>query len=168
MGRSTALATYARSVIWAGGAVALVGPGGTPLRSLDDDPGVVGRFDGPGHPDLATLLASHPGPLAIIVDDALGFEQEDEVLIDVATARRPDRRLLVAAVTDDADNLYGPSFVSSALKGGSVLLLSPKTHFQGAPFGISLARGSAFSGPPGRGYLRSGGEPVLVQVPLTS
>src|SRR6202012_6282916 len=55
-GRSTILATMARSLLAAGTQLGLVTPRPSPLRALADQPGVVAMFDGPelGAADFAT------------------------------------------------------------------------------------------------------------------
>ena len=71
-GRSTILATMARSFLAAGTQVILVTPRPSPLRALAAQPGVVAAFEGPelGAAEFAAAVGSFTGPGVVIIDDA--------------------------------------------------------------------------------------------------
>jgi len=167
MGRSTALATMARSIVDTGGAVILVAAEAAPFGCLDGHARVIARFGRPDDAGLDDLLRDHVGNLAVVIDNATSFPQDHPGLVGVIDSRRADRRILVSTSTEEVEGLYS-GIVPSVLKGASIILLSPKNHYLGTSFGMTLPRGTGFSGPPGRGFLRAGGEPALIQVPNAS
>ncbi len=71
-GRSTMLATMARSFLASGAQVIIVAPRPSPLRSLGGLPGVIRVFDGTGlaADDFAGVAAKFSGPGVVLIDDA--------------------------------------------------------------------------------------------------
>jgi S-DNA-T family DNA segregation ATPase FtsK/SpoIIIE len=172
-GRSTAVATLARSLMTQGTQVILVAPRPSALRSLAGAPSVVRLFDSATLDAEAFLDAVHrlSGPGVVLIDDA-------ELLRDcgagselAALVRRELRPQLGLVIAGDADN------VCSGFSGWQVdvkrarrgLLLSPQNFTDADLIGARVPRGLTGQPiQPGRGLLHlGGGDLVVVQVPLS-
>jgi DNA segregation ATPase FtsK/SpoIIIE, S-DNA-T family len=174
-GRSTALACVVRSLRGreSGGLpVLVIAPRPSPLRDLAGLPGVVDVLE--GGPDLAAeiedVLAEHPGPLAVVVDDAELVEDRhaDAVLERVVKGARDEHRVVVAAATtDDLLSSRFRGWLGAARRSRAGLLLSPASHIDGEVFDLRLPRSTSGGGPAGRGLLalRGHAEPVQVAQP---
>ncbi|MCF2528123.1 FtsK/SpoIIIE domain-containing protein [Yinghuangia soli] len=172
-GRSTALASAARSYLAAGTELIVLAPRESPLRALASVPGVVAVFDGPdvSVEEFLAAVDKAVGPTVVLVDDA-------ELLRDCAAgpeltriarrSLRPDVGLILAG---DADSICSgfSGWQVEAKKARRGLVLSPQNTMDGDLIGVRLPR--AFVGHPvhpGRGVLHLGdNEQVVVQVPAT-
>jgi DNA segregation ATPase FtsK/SpoIIIE, S-DNA-T family len=174
-GRSTALACVVHSLrgrATGGLPVLVITPRPSPLRELAGLPGVVDVLE--GGPDLGAeiddVLAEHPGPLALVVDDAELVEDRhaDSVLERVVKGARDEQRVVVAAATtDDLLSSRFRGWLGAARRSRAGLLLAPASHIDGEVFDLRLPRSTTGGGPAGRGLLaiRGQAEPVQVAQP---
>ncbi len=164
-GRSTTLLTIGRTLAAQGTRIVALVPRPSPLSALTSAQAEVTVLTGPEarSPDLTPFLGG--GPVAVLVDDAEELDPDNPSLNQLLTAGGVDHAVIVAGPVDEIRDAFR-GFLVQARKSGTGLLLSPKSHLDANMFGVSLPRGSAFSGPAGRGQLFVRGRYVsLVQVP---
>ncbi|MFB1047125.1 ATP-binding protein [Streptomyces chrestomyceticus] len=172
-GRSTALATIARSLLASRSQLVLAVPRPSPLRELAERDGVVACFeqDDIGHDELEEALsaASAEKPVIVVLDDAEVLEECD--------ARRVLRNLLehgfdegTALVLAGEEDRLRPRYpwldrVKRAHRG---LLLSPQERPAGDLIGVKTGD-SVIGSPitPGRGWLHLG-DGILMAVTVPS
>ncbi|MFJ2085546.1 FtsK/SpoIIIE domain-containing protein [Micromonospora chokoriensis] len=179
-GRTTAAATVVRALLRQGIGVLAVAPLQSPLpRLLPDDSGLrvlTGATFADSDLRAAVAAFGHQ-PYAVVVDDVdritvlpteQGFASSPTLLDDLAhPAARGQRALVVTA--DAAPLLTGfPSqltrLVNAVMMAGVRLVLAPNNRSAAVAHNITLEPDQYLSGPPGRGYLSVGRDPVLVQV----
>ncbi|MGP3973616.1 FtsK/SpoIIIE domain-containing protein [Streptomyces sp. 8N114] len=166
-GRSTSVCAAARSLLRAGLPLVVVTPKRSPLRELENEPGVLGvvRETTDAAP-LQELLerAAEDGRYAVVVDDAeLVYDTPlDSVLEAVVRSGVDGGHGLVAAGTTDSLTSQYRGFVRESRRARSGLLLSPQNNSEGELFNIRLPRATA-SGVAGRGLLVLSGEMLPVQ-----
>ena len=165
-GRSTTLLTIGRTLAAQGTRVVALVPRPSPLATLTSTQADVTVLTGSEarSPDLERFL-SLDGPLAVLVDDVEEIGPDDPALTALLAGGVTDRALIVAGPVDEVRDAFRGVLVQ-VRKSGTGLLLSPKSHLDANMFGVSLPRGSAFNGPPGRCQLFVRGRYVsLLQVP---
>lgn len=112
--------------------------------------------------ELAGFLDRAPADL-VVLDDVDRFAADD-TLLERLTA--PDAPALAATGLLDSFGFGATGLLKLArTRPGSVVLLCPPNHLVAANVGVTLERGTGFSGPPGRAYLVAEGKLVLGQVP---
>jgi S-DNA-T family DNA segregation ATPase FtsK/SpoIIIE len=172
-GRSTILATMARSFLAGGARLILVTPRPSPLRALASAAGVVRLFEGADldEEQFAEALASLRGPGVVVMDDA-------EMLRDCDAAGELSRLISFGADSQralvfggDGENL-GMGFGGwqvEAKRARRGCLIAPTTLPQGDLIGARLTRGMLGETPrPGRCLLNVGdGTLATVTVPAT-
>jgi S-DNA-T family DNA segregation ATPase FtsK/SpoIIIE len=166
-GRSTALATMGCWLLGQGRRAAVIAHRRSPLRALDDHPGVLAVLGSDDRGELDRHLAGHPD-VVVLADDA-------EILHDTAV-ERPLLALLRADRTGGAAVLLAGSAadMSACFRGLTVearrartgLLLGAMTPVDGDLLGVRLPRTEA--APDGRGVLVVRGRLTPVQVATTS
>jgi S-DNA-T family DNA segregation ATPase FtsK/SpoIIIE len=173
-GRSTTLATLARSVRETNGDVAmhLLAPRRSPLTELSCFASVARGAEAcatTAGTILEVVLARagdvvHP-PVLIFIDDA-GELADGPVATTLETLARRGRDVDVRIVAScEAGQARGFSpFLRELRKDGNGLLLEPNVDVDGDLLGVRLPRRTSVAFPPGRGYLVADGQPVLVQV----
>ena len=179
-GRTNAAATVIQGLRRVGVNVLAVAPPRSPLPSLvPDDPGV----------RLVTDTAIKDGDLrdairifgdaryAVVVDDCDhititpsqdGFQDAPTLLEQIANPGSLGRTALVLC-GDAGPILSGQRrsllrIVNEVMTGGSRLLLTPGTAATAREHGFPLETDQFLAGPPGRGYLTTGRDVVLVQI----
>jgi S-DNA-T family DNA segregation ATPase FtsK/SpoIIIE len=168
-GRSNALMVMARTLARHGCDVVVVTARPSPLTRLREVTGVAGVVDGrattPG--DLETLLASLPGPTAVVVDDAelLADSPIGETLTAFGRAARDHSNALIVGGTAGELGAFR-GFIPEVRKSRLGLLLCPSGPGDGEVLGSRLPRTAVFAGPPGRGVLIAESEIQVVQVPF--
>ncbi|MFJ5776535.1 FtsK/SpoIIIE domain-containing protein [Streptomyces sp. NPDC093094] len=167
-GRSTALLVAARSLLRNDVPLVLVTPRRSPLRALEDEPGVLGFLTTDNSErDLKELLQRAEGrPYAVVADDAdmLYDTDLDRALEDVAqSARDGGVGLLVAGATDTFNSQYR-GFVVETRRSRQGLLLSPQSASDGELFNVRVP--TSGEGPVGRGILVRSGQMMPVQAIL--
>jgi len=164
-GRSNALATVAMSLLATGTRIALVLPRRSPLRWLQQQPGVVGVF-GPGDGE-AVRDAAAASPLVVLVDDV--HTMTDAPIGDVLTeilAADDGRRAVVASGGSDELSITFRGLPMAVRASRAGLLLQPRGP-DGDLLGARIPRMTS-SRLPGRGLLVLGGEITPVQTALTN
>ena len=167
-GRSTALASFARSLLATNTQViVVVSPLASPLRQLAGTPGVLGVLAVPkaNASDLDTLLEQATGPIAVVVDDA-------EQIVDSSLGARLQALLIDAVETDravvlgcatDLGTAAVRGLIAEARKSRSGFVLSPSTPADGELLGVRLPKTALFRGPAGRAVHISNGEYRIIQ-----
>jgi S-DNA-T family DNA segregation ATPase FtsK/SpoIIIE len=174
-GRSTVLMTIVRSLLDPDVGdcvvpVVLICPRRSPLRTLQDQPGVLGVLDGSaGEYDIDGLTTEHPRH-AVVVDDA-------ELLTDsplgeglarmILSARDEEQGLIIAGTTDHLARSYH-GFIADTLRSRSGLLLAMRSPDDGDLFGLRLPRDSVPGGPTGRSLRVSAGTFHPVQAAIST
>jgi len=169
-GRSTALLTMAEVMSGAGWQLVVVAPRRSPLRGLQDAPGMAGVFDGEAsRAEVEEALGAGEGRRSALLVDDLELLGQDGPLVDVITdcvARwRDSGNVVVGAGTlEDLNGMYRGPVV--ALKKGRVgLLLDPRNYNDGDLLGVRLPRSvSAGGAPVGRAVMVAGGAWEMVQI----
>jgi S-DNA-T family DNA segregation ATPase FtsK/SpoIIIE len=170
-GRSTILASLARSFLAAGTALIIAAPRPSPLRSLGSAPGVARLFDGTdlGEEELSEALATVNGPCVVMLDDA-------EMLRDCDASGELSRIIAFGADSGhalvfggDAESIclgFG-GWQVDAKRGRRGCLTAPATLPEGDLVGARLSRSLLGQQPrPGRCLLNAGdGNLVTVTVP---
>ncbi|QBR92885.1 FtsK/SpoIIIE domain-containing protein [Nocardioides euryhalodurans] len=131
----------------------------SPLADAGLDKCVVGD-DG-----LAPLLASarvHRGPLVLVVDDAEQFDDSDQAIAGLITARPTDLLVIAAGRSDDLRSLYS-HWTKTVRKSRTGVLLQPNVDYDGDLLGAALPRRSPVAVTVGRGYLSSAGSLEFLQ-----
>ncbi|MGW0431518.1 FtsK/SpoIIIE domain-containing protein [Micromonospora sp. NPDC003197] len=170
-GRSTMLASMARSALENGQQVIVLAPRTSPLRDLAGTPGVITVLTGTDvTPDeLNEALAQVTGRALIVVDDAATLRDAaaSGELRDIIQ-KGEARQLAVIYAGDPEDLSVGFSgWLVDARRSRRGALLSPQNRTDGDLIGLRLPR-TAVGQPvrPGRAMLHLGdGEPITVQVP---
>ncbi|MCV2394553.1 FtsK/SpoIIIE domain-containing protein [Actinotalea sp. M2MS4P-6] len=172
-GRSTTLATMARSALDRGWAVGLVTPRRSPLQDLERERGVVGVLDLDSPKDavgaVLSRLAPDSRPTLLLVDDLelVGTDGPlaDAVVNHLGAVRDRPGLVVAAGSVDDLSGAYrGP--VPALKRSRCGLFLSPSTPNEGDVLGVRLPRSALGATVPGRGVLVAAGAMHLVQVPL--
>ncbi|WUH93657.1 FtsK/SpoIIIE domain-containing protein [Streptomyces sp. NBC_00433] len=174
-GRSTALLTMTRSLLWSGTQVVVAAPRRqSPLRRLEHAEGVVGFF---GHDDidpedLRAALDRFAGPGMIMVDDAELLRTCDAGDVLQSVVRNASGKHIGIVIAGDADDMCSGfnGWQVDLKKARRGLLLSPQNMSDAELIGVRLQRSSIGQAvQPGRGLLHLGdGEVHTVQVPLTT
>ncbi|MDI3405750.1 FtsK/SpoIIIE domain-containing protein [Streptomyces cavernicola] len=171
-GRSTVLATLARSLLSAGTSVVVGAPARSPLRDLAGRPGVLAVFDEADiAPDaLETALAAAPDGAVVLLDDAdlLLKTKAEPVLTQIAkTGAETGRGLVVAGQTDRLSSGFS-GWHAEARRNRCGLLLKPQNMSDGELIGVKVPRSRLGATRPGRAILHLGdGVLRTVQVPET-
>jgi S-DNA-T family DNA segregation ATPase FtsK/SpoIIIE len=157
-GRSTAAAAVAVSAA-AGGLRVLLG---AHRRSAVHERAVEAGVTVVTGGEMMGALDRSPVDL-VVLDDIDRFPAE-EALVERLT--RPGGPPLAVVALLDSFGFGATGLVKVArTRPGSVVLLCPPNHLVAANVGVTLDRGSGFSGPPGRAYLVTEGKTALGQVP---
>jgi S-DNA-T family DNA segregation ATPase FtsK/SpoIIIE len=169
-GRSTALLAMTRSLLASGASMVILCPRPSPLQALDGAAGVLRLFTGtaPDPSEISAVLASHAGPLAIVIDDAETLSRtpaDDAVREFLRSADRTRVAIVVAGQLEDMKTELRGAIVE-AKKAKTGLLLSPPSTLDGDLVGLRLPRNLTGRMPPGRAILALHATPTLVQVPL--
>jgi S-DNA-T family DNA segregation ATPase FtsK/SpoIIIE len=171
-GRSTILATMARSLLAAGTQLILVTPRPSPLRALAGQPGVVATFEGPelGAADFATAVGSFTGPGVVVIDDAerhRDCEAEDELSKLISFGADQGHGLILGGDTEALSGGFGGWHVE-ARRARRGCLIAPQATPEGDLIGARLARSMTGENPkPGRALLNVGdGNLITVTVPV--
>ncbi|MFE9406730.1 FtsK/SpoIIIE domain-containing protein [Streptomyces sp. NPDC006530] len=164
-GRSTALLVAARTLLDAGVPSVLVTPRRSPLRSLENEQGVLGVLDGDSSErDLSELLGRVEGKYAVVVDDAemLYDSALDSALQEVVQRGRDGGiAVIVAGETETLASQYR-GFVTEARRSRQGMLLAPQSSSDGELFSVRISVGAG-GGPTGRGLLIRNGQMTPVQ-----
>jgi DNA segregation ATPase FtsK/SpoIIIE, S-DNA-T family len=166
-GRSTTLATMAKSLLDHGIPMLAIAPRRSPMRELT---GVLTVLDADADRDAVLSALGDHTRYVIAVDDAelLRDTPLDDTLAELLrSARDGEHALLLAATTEDLKSTYR-GFTTDALRARTGLLLSIQSPDDGDLFGIRLPRTMTGSGgPTGRALLIRTGttEPVQVALP---
>ena len=118
-----------------------------------------------GDEGLAPLIASarvHRGPLVLLIDDAEQFDDADQSITGLLSARTSDLRVIAAGRSDDLRSLYG-HWTKIVRKARCGVLLQPNVDYDGELLGVSLPRRAPVEVTPGRGYAAMGGAVGFVQ-----
>ena len=179
-GKTTAAAVVAASLRRVGIGVLAVAPPRSPLaRLLPDDPGVRVLTDVTiKDADLREAVATFgDSPYTVVLDDAdhvtllptqEGFTDAPTLLDEISRPGARGRQALV--LTADATPLLGGfpgplvRLVNAALTTGARLVLTPADRAVAVAHHLTLDVDQYFTGPPGRGYLATHRDPVLLQV----
>ena len=157
-GRTTAAAAIAASAAASGLRVLLAAHRRTAPHEHAAEAGVTVVTSG----EAADALDSSSFDL-VVLDDADRFPA-DESLVERLT--EPDGPSLAVAALLDSFGFGASGLLKFArTRPGAVVLLCPPNHLVAANVGVSLERGTGFSGPPGRAYLVAEGKMMLGQVP---
>ncbi len=170
-GRSTILATMARSLLAAGTQLVLVTPRPSPLRDLAGQPGVVAAFEGPelGAAGFAAAVGSFTGPGVVVIDDAerhRDCEAEDELSKLISFGADQGHGLILGGDAETLSGGFGGWHVE-ARRARRGCLTAPQTLTEGDLIGVRLARSMTGESPkPGRALLNVGdGNLITVTVP---
>ena len=118
-----------------------------------------------GAEEVAALLAAarvHRGPLVLLVDDAEQFDDSDQAIAGLLSARTSDLLVVAAGRSDDLRSLY-THWTKTVRKARCGVLLQPNVDFDGDLLGVTLPRRAPVAVTPGRGYLVSGGTVEFLQ-----
>jgi DNA segregation ATPase FtsK/SpoIIIE, S-DNA-T family len=170
-GRSTVLATMARSLLAAGTQLVLVTPRPSPLRDLAGRSGVVATFGGPGlgAAEFAAAVGSFTGPGVVIIDDAeqhRDCEAEDELSKLISFGADQGHGLIVGGDSEALSGGFGGWHVE-ARRARRGALIAPQSLPEGDLIGVRLTRSMTGENPkPGRALLNVGdGNLITVTVP---
>jgi DNA segregation ATPase FtsK/SpoIIIE, S-DNA-T family len=170
-GRSTILATMARSLLAAGTQLVLVTPRPSPLRALAAQPGVVAAFEGPelGAAEFAAAVGSFTGPGVVIIDDAerhRDCEAEAELSKLISFGADQNQGLIIAGDAEALSMGFGGWHVE-ARRARRGALIAPQTLPEGDLIGVRLSHSMTGETPkPGRALLNVGdGTLITVTVP---
>ena len=170
-GRSTILATMARSLLAAGTQLVLVTPRPSPLRALETQPGVVAAFEGPelGAAEFAAAVGSFTGPGVVIIDDAerhRDCEAEAELSKLISFGADQNQGLIIAGDAEALSMGFGGWHVE-ARRARRGALIAPQTLPEGDLIGVRLSHSMTGETPkPGRALLNVGdGTLITVTVP---
>ena len=169
-GRSTVLATMARTLLDGGASIVVLAPRPSPLRALEGMAGVAAVLTGTelSEDELAPLLDGTTKRVLIIDDgELLRDVAAKDWLRDLVRGAR-DRGVGIILGGDSSQVAGGFSgWQVEIRKNRSGLLLSPQTISDGDLVGARLSRSSLSSGvQPGRGLANLGdGEMTLLQLP---
>jgi S-DNA-T family DNA segregation ATPase FtsK/SpoIIIE len=131
----------------------------SPLATADLDKVAVGTEG------VAALLASarvHNGPLVLLVDDAEKYDDSDQAIAGLLTARPHDLLVVAAGRSDDLRSLYS-HWTKTVRKSRCGILLQPNIDYDGDLLGATLPRRSPVAVTAGRGYISSGGTLEFLQ-----
>ncbi|HEU5420769.1 MAG TPA: FtsK/SpoIIIE domain-containing protein [Streptosporangiaceae bacterium] len=170
-GRSTVLATMARSFLAAGTRIILVTPRPSPLRGLAAEPGVVRLFEGTdlNAAELRAALEQLDGPGVVIIDDAevlRDCDAADELREIISFGAERQRALVFGGNSEDLCAGFS-GWQVDAKRARRGCLLSPQQITDGDLVGARVAR-SVLGEPvrPGRALLSTGdGSLITVAVP---
>ncbi|WP_045741567.1 FtsK/SpoIIIE domain-containing protein [Actinoplanes rectilineatus] len=170
-GRSTMLASMAKSALDSGQQVIVLAPRTSPVRDLAGKPGVITVLTGTDvtPEELNAALAQVTGRGLIVVDDAATLRDAAASGELREVIRNGEARKLAVIYAGDPDDL-GVGFsgwLIDARRSRRGALLSPQNRTDGDMVGIRLQR-TAVGQPirPGRALLHLGdNEPITVQVP---
>ncbi|MFJ4827287.1 FtsK/SpoIIIE domain-containing protein [Streptomyces bacillaris] len=171
-GRSTLLLTMALSLLDAGTRVVVAAPRRSPLRELAGRDGVVALFTDADIPreGLEKVLADHPDPLVVVIDDADGLQKSEAEPVLGAIARtgaETGRGLILAGQTDRLMAGFSGWFVD-VRRNRQGALLSPQAVGDGELIGGKVPRSRLGGGRPGRALFHNGdGRLRTIQVPQT-
>jgi S-DNA-T family DNA segregation ATPase FtsK/SpoIIIE len=118
-----------------------------------------------GADEVAAMLASarlHRGPLVLLVDDAEKFDDNDQAIAGILSARASDLLVVAAGRSDDLRGLYS-HWTKTLRKARCGVLLQPNIDYDGELLGVSLPRRAPVAVTPSRGYLVSGGTVEFLQ-----
>ncbi len=158
-GKSTLLLALAESLRAAGPTVWGVCGRRSPLPDAGLDRCAVGAEE------VAALLASarvHQGSLVLLVDDAEQFDDADQAIAGLLSARTTDLLVVAAGRSDDLRSLY-THWTKTVRKARSGVLLQPNVDLDGDLLGVTLPRRAPVAVTAGRGYLVSGGTMEFLQ-----
>ncbi|QIB44232.1 FtsK/SpoIIIE domain-containing protein [Streptomyces aureoverticillatus] len=167
-GRSTALVVAARSLLANQVPLILVTPRRSPLRSLEDEAGVLGVLTADSSErDLKDLVERADGKFAVVADDAdmLYDGSLDRPLEEVAQNGRDGGIAVIAAGATDTLSSQYRGFVVEARRSRQGMILSPQSASDGEIFNVRVPTGSG-GGPVGRGILVRSGQMMPVQAIL--
>jgi S-DNA-T family DNA segregation ATPase FtsK/SpoIIIE len=160
-GRSTVLATMARSFLVAGARVILVTPRPSPLRALAAEPGVIRLFEGPDLPGdgLRAALGELAGPGVVIIDDAevlRDCDAADDLRQIISFGGNEQRGLVFGGNAEDICAGFS-GWQVEARRARRGCLLSPQQITDGDLIGTRLTR-SMIGEPvrPGKALLNAG------------
>ena len=182
-GRTTAIATLARSLSRNGIDVLAVAPPQSPLsRLLADDEGIrviaTATIE-----DTALREAAEPfgeRRYAVLLDDAdritvqatkQGFSESPTLFDEIGHPAQFGRRALIIAA--NATPILSGSrkslakVTSETLQNGARLLLTPAKRADARELGMTLEPDQYLTRPPGRGYLATTGAPTLIQLAMS-
>lgn len=163
-GRSTALLVAARSLLRNQVPLVLVTPRRSPLRVLENEPGVLGVLSAESDErDLRELIGRTDGKYAVVADDAdmLYDSDLDRALEEVAQSGRDGGIAVIAAGATDTLNSQYRGFVVEARRSRQGIILSPQTPSDGELFNVRVS--TSGGGPVGRGILVRSGQMMPIQ-----
>jgi len=171
-GRSTMLATMARTLVVQGSQVVLIAPRNSPLRKMAGERGVLAVFENSdlSEEDMRAALDSAGGhPVCVLMDDAEMMKEAPAgpVFRDIINLGGDRGQALVIAGGAEELNTGFSGWHVDARRGRRGALLSPQSPMDGDLIGVRIAR-SQVGGQiqPGRALLHLGdGELRTVQVP---
>ncbi|GAA0959245.1 FtsK/SpoIIIE domain-containing protein [Actinocorallia libanotica] len=167
-GRSTTLATIARSLLERDVPLLVITPRRSPLRELRGVPGVLAVLDSTAEEPEVEALTAAEHRFAVLVDDAELIDETelgDAVQALLRSARDGEHAVVLAGTTEDLSRGYR-GFIADARKTRTGLLLGVQSPDDGELFGLRLPRNASYAGPPGRGLLILSGTPTPVQAAL--
>jgi S-DNA-T family DNA segregation ATPase FtsK/SpoIIIE len=118
-----------------------------------------------GDDGLAALLAAarvHRGRLVLLIDDAEQFDDTDQAIAGLLSARPTDLLVVAAGRSDDLRTLYG-HWTKTVRKSRCGVLLQPNIDYDGELVGGTLPRRAPVAMSVGRGYVSSGGTLEFLQ-----
>jgi S-DNA-T family DNA segregation ATPase FtsK/SpoIIIE len=171
-GRSTMLATMARTLVVQGSQVVLIAPRNSPLRKMADERGVLAVFENSdlSEEDMRAALDSAGGhPVCVLIDDAEMMKDAPAgaVFKDIINLGGDRGQALIIAGSAEELNTGFSGWHVDARRGRRGALLSPQSPMDGDLIGVRVSR-SQVGGQvqPGRALLHLGdGEVRTVQVP---
>ncbi|MFE5819989.1 FtsK/SpoIIIE domain-containing protein [Streptomyces sp. NPDC056479] len=172
-GRSTLLLTMALSLLGTGTRIVVAAPRRSPLRELAGREGVLAVFTEADIPreELEKVLADHPGPVVVVIDDAddLQKSQAEPVLGAIArTGAETGRGLIVAGQTDRLMAGFS-GWLVDVRRNRQGALLNPQSVGEGELIGGRIPRSRVGGGKPGRAMFHAGdGRLQTLQVPETA
>ncbi|MFJ8947694.1 FtsK/SpoIIIE domain-containing protein [Streptomyces sp. NPDC102395] len=168
-GRSTALLVAARSLLRNQVPLILVTPRRSPLRTLENESGVLGVLTSESSErDVKELVGrTHGGRYAVVADDAdmLYDTDLDRALQEIAQSGRDGGVGIVAAGATDTFNSQYRGFVVETRRSRQGMILSPQSASDGELFNVRVS--TSGEGPVGRGVLVRGGQMMPVQAIFT-
>ncbi len=169
-GKSTALLTLAESARAAAEAsdleMAVWGICGrrSLLVDADLDQLAVGADDIPG---LVSQARVHQGRLLLLIDDAEGVDDTNEVISGLIGAKLPNLHIAAAGRADDLKSMFG-HWTKVIRKSRCGLLLVPSVDFDGDLLGANIPRRAPVAMTTGRGYAVVSGSADLTQTAVPS
>jgi S-DNA-T family DNA segregation ATPase FtsK/SpoIIIE len=173
-GRSTALATMARSLLEAGSGLLVVAPRRSPLRALAGQPGVAAVLTDADTPasDFRAALRAIAEPTGVVLIDDAELLLQSEIGSDLGVLARGaagDGWGLVVGGNGEALSTGIGGWINQVRRNRAGLIIAPQSLTEGEAIGTRLSRGLLGTPPvPGRAHLHLGDSQLIaVQIPNT-